>query len=152
MIISTKGRYGLRAMFVLALQQHEGPVSIKYIAEDQAISETYLEQLFSKLRKSGLVRSVRGAQGGYQLEKPPKDISVGDILKALEGPLAPSDCVVGDGAGICQNSEMCSTRSIWKRIYEGVNAVVDGISLQDMLDDFFSSEHSKTPVDPKRCK
>lgn len=99
-----------------------------------------------------MVKSVRGAQGGYQLEKPPKEISIGEILKALEGPLAPSDCVVEEGASACKNSEMCSTRYIWKRIYEGVNAVVDGISLQDMLDDFYSSQNGKMPADPTQCR
>jgi len=87
LIISTKGRYGVRAMFELALQSDGAPVSIKSIAERQSISETYLEQLFQKLRQAGLLTSLRGAQGGYLLAKPPGEISVGDILKALEGPL-----------------------------------------------------------------
>lgn len=133
MIISTKGRYGLRAVFTLAMHGPKEPLSIKYIADSQNISELYLEQLFSRLKSAGLIKSIRGAQGGYLLGKEPKDITVGMIVRALEGPLAPSDCVVEDGA--CENEELCVTRVVWQKIYEGLNNVVDSISLQDMLNE-----------------
>lgn len=146
MIISTKGRYGVRAMFVLAQNYENGPMSIKNIAADQQISEMYLEQIFSKLRRGELILSLRGAQGGYVLAREPKDISVGDILHALEGPLAPADCVVEND---CINAGKCGTRAIWKRIYDGINDVVDSISLQDMLNDY-NSEFFIT--DKENCK
>ncbi len=145
MIISTKGRYGLRAVFVLAQKQAEGPLSIKYISEDQSISETYLEQLFSTLRKAGIVKSVRGAGGGYILAEKPCDITVGRILEALEGPLAPAECVKGS----CAGADDCSTHAIWMRIYDGISNVVNSISLQDMLDD---CEEKSSSLNHSRCK
>ena len=92
MKLSTKGRYGLRALIDLAQNSTEEPVSITSIAERQEISERYLEQLMSKLKKSGIVKSIRGAAGGYILARPMEEISVGDILRALEGSLDPVDC------------------------------------------------------------
>ena len=93
MKLSTKGRYGVKAMFELALNHGLDPLSIKTIAERQNISEYYLEQLFSGLRKAGLVKSIRGAQGGYILARDPKDISASDILNVLEGPIEISECI-----------------------------------------------------------
>ncbi len=136
MIISTKGRYGVRAMFVLAKRYNEEELtSIKYIANEQEISEQYLEQLFSKLKTANLIESVRGQKGGYRLSAPPTDISVGQILRALEGPLAPTECVV-DETGGCAKSESCTTHNMWKTVYDGINRVVDEMSLADMLNDF----------------
>ena len=145
MIISTKGRYGVRAVFVLAQRYENGPQSIKSIAADQAISETYLEQLFAVLRKRGIISSVRGANGGYMLSRPPKEISVGSVLEALEGPLTPADCVTGS----CESSKDCSAHAIWMRIYEGINGVVNSISFQDMLDDYNEKDGA---LDHTRCK
>ena len=149
MIISTKGRYGVRAMFVLAKQYHlKEPTSIKYIATEQAISEQYLEQLFSKLKKAELIHSIRGQKGGYTLTKSPDSISVGDIVRALEGPLAPSECVV-DNYDYCENIECCTTRSMWKKIYDGFNQVVDSVSLGDMLEEY--KVNSKENKQDGRC-
>ena len=145
MIISTKGRYGVRAMFVLAQKYEEGPQSIKSIAQSQHISETYLEQLFATLRKCGLITSTRGAGGGYILSRAPKNISVGSILEALEGPLSPADCVTGT----CKSAQDCSTHSMWMRIYDGISNVVNSVSLQDMLDDCNEKANS---LDLSRCK
>ncbi len=133
MIISTKGRYGLRAMFELAKAWEQGRLSIRQIAAQQELSEQYLEQIFPLLKSAGLVTSTRGAGGGYQLAKEPKAISVGSVLTALEGELAPADCVRSDND--CENAHQCTTHAIWQRIYDGISAVVEGISLQDMLDD-----------------
>ncbi len=133
MIISTKGRYGLRAMFELAKAWEQGHLSIRQIAAQQALSEQYLEQIFPLLKSAGLVKSTRGAGGGYVLAREPKDISVGSVLTALEGKLAPADCVCGDAD--CENAHACTAHAIWRRIYDGISDVVEGISLQDMLDD-----------------
>ena len=136
MIISTKGRYGVRAMFVLAKRYDESELtSIKYIANEQGISEQYLEQLFSKLKTAGLIESVRGQKGGYRLANKPSDISVGQILRALEGPLAPSECVVDENE-VCDKSDSCTTHNMWKTIYDGINRVVDKMSLADMVKDY----------------
>lgn len=134
MKLSTKGRYGLKAMFDLALHDGKGPVSLAAIAERQSISIHYLEQLVSPLRKAGLLKSVRGAQGGYLLAKAPSEISIKEILELLEGPLAPASCVV-EGEEACDNSDFCVSHMIYDRIYESINQVVANISLQDMLDE-----------------
>lgn len=134
MKLSTKGRYGLKAMFELSLNQNEGPVSLKVIAKKQNISDQYLEQLFSALKKAGLVKSVRGAQGGYLLNREPKDITVGDILTVLEGPVSLSDCLLDDE--ICENSNICVTKVVWEKIKKGIEDVIESITLQDMINDF----------------
>jgi Rrf2 family protein len=134
MKLSTKGRYGLKAMFELSLNQESGPIPLKYIAKKQSISDQYLEQIFSSLKKSGLVKSVRGAQGGYLLAKEPKDITVGDILTVLEGPVSVSDCVLDED--ICENSGVCVTKVVWEKIKKGIEEVIDSITLQDMINDY----------------
>ncbi|WP_296645010.1 RrF2 family transcriptional regulator [Romboutsia sp. 13368] len=133
MKLSTKGRYGLKAMFQLALYKSEGPIPLKNIANKQNISEQYLEQIFSSLKKSGLVKSVRGAQGGYLLAKEPKDITVGDILIVLEGPVSLSSCLLDED--ICENSGKCVTKVVWEKIKKGIDEVINSITLQDMIDD-----------------
>jgi len=133
MIISTKGRYGLRAMFTLAVYGQKEPLSIKFIAENQSISELYLEQLFSRLKNAKLIKSIRGAGGGYLLGAEPKDITIGMIIRALEGQLTPSECVMEEST--CENAESCITRVVWQKIYDGLNNVVDSITLQDMLNE-----------------
>jgi len=138
MKLSTKGRYGLKAMYDLALHNGEGPISLTAIAERQRISIHYLEQLVSPLRKAGLLKSVRGAQGGYLLAKQPNEISVREILELLEGPLAPASCVV-EGEESCDHSDFCVSKMIYDRIYESINQVVENISLQDMLDEQYKN-------------
>ena len=131
MKLSTQGQYGVRAMYDLAQLYGGAPQSVKCIAERQGIPEAYLEQLIAPLRKAGLVLSIRGAQGGYILAKEPAAISVGAILRALEGPLAATECVVSE----CERANGCAMHALWLRIHRGVNEVMDSISLQDMLED-----------------
>lgn len=138
MKLSTKGRYGVKAMFDLAVHYGEGPIALKNIAERQRISDHYLEQLISNLRKAGLVRSVRGAQGGYTLSRKPDMITVGDIIRVLEGELSPADCVSVDDPTECTRSGYCVTQLIWKKLRDSINQVVDSISLQDMVDDYIN--------------
>lgn len=149
MIISTKGRYGLRAMFELAKAWGKGPLSIRQIAAQQALSEQYLEQIFPLLKSEGLVTSTRGALGGYVLTKEPRSISVGSVLTALEGELSPADCVCGETD--CENAHSCTAHAIWQRIYDGINAVVEGISLQDMLDDDKTLAETNPQANRIRC-
>nr|WP_314277908.1 Rrf2 family transcriptional regulator [uncultured Peptostreptococcus sp.] len=138
MKLSTKGKYGLKAMFELAVSaDKEEPVSLKYIASRQEISDQYLEQIFSVLKKAGLVKSVRGAQGGYLLSKPATNITVADILKVLEGDMAFTDCLLNEDA--CKNFDSCSTRYVWARIRQAIEEVTISISLQDMVDDYNSN-------------
>ena len=138
MKLSTKGRYGLRAMIDLTIHGQEQLVSIKSISERQGISENYLERLIALLKKAGLVASTRGAQGGYSLKLPAEDISVGDILRALEGDLNPVDCTLTNDELECSAENFCVTKFVWKRISDSINEVVDGITLQDMVDEQLS--------------
>ena len=112
MKLSTKGRYGLRALIDLASHAGEGAVSIQSIAQRQKISESYLEQLARILKKEGILVSVRGARGGYQLGRPADQISVGDILRALEGNLDAVTCPANEGSGGCQEADSCVTRFV----------------------------------------
>jgi Rrf2 family cysteine metabolism transcriptional repressor len=130
--LSTRGEYGLRAMFDLAMRQGEGPIPLKDIAERQAISGHYLEQLIAGLRKAGLVKSVRGAQGGYMLGRSPEEITVGDIVRVLEGPIGPTECVSEDDAAYCDRSETCIARRVWARVRDSIVEVMDSITLKDM--------------------
>lgn len=136
MKLSTKGRYGLRALIDLA--QYSGgdtPVSITSISDRQAISERYLEQLMAKLKKAGLVRSVRGAGGGYILAKDIHGISVGDVLRALEGNLDPVECAGLEPDGECKAADSCVTKYVWKRINESINRTVDEIRLDQLVEE-----------------
>lgn len=133
MKISTKGRYALRLMLDLALNSNGEQITIKSIATRQEISDKYLEQIISLLNRAGYVKSVRGAQGGYKLAKDPSEYTVGMILRLTEGCLAPVDCLE-EGMGDCSRSSDCVTREVWEEIYEAVNAVVDHITLQDLVD------------------
>lgn len=140
MKLSTKGRYGVKAMFEVALHYGGEPVSIKTIAERQGISEYYLEQLFSPLRKAGYIKSIRGAQGGYILSKSPGEITVGEILNVLEGPIEISECI--DDEMSCFKTDYCATRLLWIKIRDSVNQVINSITLQDMIDDYKEMKNS----------
>ena len=133
MRISTKGRYGLRAMVDMAIHASEGPLPLRVIAERQGISDSYLEQVFTSLRKNGLVNASRGAQGGYELSRPASEISVGDILRALEGPLAPVHCVEKNSKP-CDNEKNCITYSFWAELRDKIDNLVDNTSLQNLAD------------------
>lgn len=133
MKLSTKGRYGVRAMLDLAINYCDEPVSIKSISERQNISEYYLEQLFSPLRKAGLIKSIRGAQGGYMLTRPPGEITISDIIDVLEGPIEISQCVEEDS---CSNADNCATRLLWIRIKESMESVLKTTTLKDIVNDY----------------
>lgn len=137
MKLSTKGRYGLQAMVDIGVYAKEKHISLKSIAERLDVSENYLEQLIALLKRNNLVTSVRGAQGGYNLARCAKDITIGEILRTLEGSLAPTDCTC-EGGKHCERNTRCVTRPVWEKIRDGINDVVDGISLQELIDDYES--------------
>jgi len=130
MRVSTKGRYGLRAMVDLAEHEEGKAIPIRKISERQNISEQYLEQLFATLRKAGLVKSVRGAHGGYMLNHEPEDITVADILITLEGPIAPVDCVVEDD--FCNYIDKCVIHGLWEELAEAINGVIENMTLAEL--------------------
>ncbi|SDF10764.1 RrF2 family transcriptional regulator [Sporolituus thermophilus] len=131
MKLSTKGRYGVAAMYDLALHYGQGPISLKNVAKRQGISEHYLEQLMGILRKAGYVKSIRGAQGGYTLTKDPAEITVGDIIRIMEGPIAPVDCLLTDN-NTCKRADICVTRGVWAKVRDSISQVLDSISLADL--------------------
>ncbi|MGM0414987.1 MAG: RrF2 family transcriptional regulator [Bacillota bacterium] len=129
MKISTRGRYGLRAMIDLAINEEGEAIPLRVIAERENISEQYLEQLFANLRKSGLVKSVRGAHGGYLLNRKPENITAGDVFRVLEGPVSPVDCV--QEGYECEQSEKCVTHDLWSILSDQIEEVLDSHTLED---------------------
>ncbi len=132
MRVSTRGRYGLRAIVDLAINQDSGPTPLRVVSERTKISEQYLEQLFTNLRKSKIVKSVRGAHGGYLLNNPPEDIAVKDVIEALEGPLAPSDCVLNRVC--CDINSDCVTHNLWVDVKEKIDNYLNSISIADLIE------------------
>lgn len=136
MMLSTKGKYGLRAFIDLAVWGEKEPVSLTSIAERQDISVSYLEQLMAKLKRAGLVNSIRGVNGGYVIAKSAEEISVGDVLRALEGDLTPVECV-GIGSNSegtrCNGSSHCVSKIVWKRINDSINDTVDNIYIGELV-------------------
>lgn len=138
MKLSTKGRYGVSAVYDLALHYGEGPIAVRTIAGRQGISEHYLEQLMGPLRTAGFVKSIRGAQGGYTLGRAPVDISVGEVIRVMEGEFAPVECLRSDWdeTNKCDTGNCpCITRGVWEKVRDSLTQVLDSISLQDLCDE-----------------
>ena len=134
MHISTKGRYGLRAILDIARHGQGKPVTLSAIALRQQISEGYLEQLMAPMKKAGLVQSSRGAQGGYTLAREPGEIVAGDIFRALEGPLALAHCISEADEESCHMQESCGSRFIWEEIQQAISRVLASYTLADLLE------------------
>lgn len=133
MRISTKGRYAVRLMLDLATNYSGEPIRLKDVAKRQDVSDKYLEQIISTLNKAGYVRSVRGPMGGYSLQRPPEEYTIGMILRLTEGSLAPVECVE-ETLSDCNRAESCVTRILWKKLNDAINDVVDHITLEDLLE------------------
>ena len=132
MIVSTKGRYALRVMVYLALKGEEDFIPLKDIAEEESISQKYLESIMSVLSKAGFVDAVHGKGGGYRLNRSPEDYTVGGILKLTEGSLATVSCTT-QGPAACSRSTCCHTLPMWERLDQMVDAFFEGITLADLL-------------------
>ena len=133
MKFSTKGRYALRMIVDLAMHQANGYVSLKDIAERQGISKKYLEQIVPMLNKSGLLKTVRGYQGGYALTRRPDQYTVGDILRITEGSLAPVSCLESS-PNECPKAGECMTLFVWEGLYKSISDYLDSITVQDIID------------------
>lgn len=133
--ISTRGRYALRAIVDLALCHDESPVLRQTIAENQGISADYVAQLFRSLGKAGLVEGVKGPGGGYRIARDPTTISAGDIVRAVEGPIALAHCVLPDDTSSCKRQSRCVTHRLWKRLSTTLATHLDKVSLQDLCDE-----------------
>jgi len=130
MKLSTKGRYGTRAMLDLALHYGDGPILLKDVARRQEVSERYLEHVVTPLKVAGLLTSVRGAGGGFTLAKPPSQIRLSEIIQAVEGSITPVDCV--DDPKICPRAGFCAARDIWTEMKKAMSGVLESTTLEDL--------------------
>lgn len=144
MKLSTRGRYGLRAMIDMAMSDDELPIATRAIAEREGLSERYLEQLMVPLKRAGLIKSVRGSQGGYVLAKNPEDVTAGDIVRILEGPIAPVECVSEINPEICSRSDYCVTRTLWSKVRDSIAQVLDSYTLADLARESKKKPRSQT--------
>lgn len=140
MKISTRGRYALRMMIEFGMNPGQC-TKISQVAARQGISDKYLEQIVALLHRAGYVRSIRGAQGGYMLTRPPEEYTVGMILRQAEGSLSPVSCL-DDEVNQCEQAGQCSTLSLWQQIKDAVDQVVDNMTLADLIE-----EQKKRPDD-----
>jgi Rrf2 family transcriptional regulator, cysteine metabolism repressor len=132
MRLSTKGRYGVRALVDIALNGDGAPVLLKDIAKRQDISAQYLEHLVAPLIRAGILRSIRGAKGGIALAKPPEEIGLSRVIEILEGSVAPVECV--DNPALCARSDECVTRDVWGEIKVAIMGVLESLTLKDLMD------------------
>lgn len=131
--VTSKGRYGVKAVYELARHYGEGPLTVGMIAQAQWIPEQYLEQLMPLLKRAGIVRGMRGAQGGYVLAVPPHDISVRDVVRAVEGPILVADCA-GDARPECEASDRCIGPDVWTRVQEAVEETMAQMTFAALLE------------------
>ncbi len=134
MKLSTKGRYAVMALADLASRRSDRPVPLAAIAASQNISQEYLEQLFARLRRAGLVESVRGPGGGYRLARKPDEIFIIDIIQAADEPLQVTRCADGDGVVGCQNGEACITHELWSALSRQICSFLSHITLGDVIE------------------
>ena len=144
MRLSTKGRYGVRAMLDLTLNFSKEPVLLRDIATRLEVSEKYLEHSMSSLRNAGLVRSIRGARGGYILAKPPSEIKLSEIMEVLEGSMAPVECV--DDTEVCHRANICVTRDIWVKMKEAIDNILESTTLEDLAERYKEKESSNAII------
>ncbi len=134
MRLSSRAEYGMRVMVELAAAHGCGPLSLAQIARSEGLSLSYLEQLIGTLRRSGLVGSVRGARGGYTLARPPDAIRVGDVVRSLEGPIEPVNCLAeGERASICKRQASCAARAMWECLRDSITETLDSVTLADLI-------------------
>ena len=129
MKLSTKGRYGARAALELAVRYGSGPVMVRQIAKSQNISVRYLEHILNALRAASIVKSTRGARGGYELARKPEQITLGDIIRSLEGPLDIVSCTEDHG---CERLTECIMVDIWREVKIAIENIIDSVTLADM--------------------
>lgn len=143
MKISTKGRYAVRVMLELSLHDEEAYVPLDEIAANQGISKKYLESIVKNLVKADLVSGLRGKGGGYRLSRKPRSYTVGSILKAAEGSLAPVACLE-DGAECCPREKGCATLSLWQGLYQRIEEYVEGVTLEDLKNEVLAEQQEAT--------
>ena len=141
MKLSTRARYGTRALLEMAIHWDEGPILMRDVAQRQDVSLSYLEQLIGPLVASGIVRSTRGAKGGVELARPPQEVKLSEIINILEGSLAPADCL--KDPSVCDRSQSCVTRDIWDEMGQAMNSVLEAKTLQDLVEQHSAKARTK---------
>ncbi len=144
MKMSTKGRYGLRLMVSLAMHYGDGPVRVDTVAAEQGISANYIHVLMGGLKAAGLVRAIRGPNGGYELTRKPAEITALDVVTVLEGDTMPVECVVQPG--LCPRAATCPTREVWCQVTASVNGILQGLTLEAL-----AANHCGEPGTPDYC-
>lgn len=139
MKISTKGRYALRVMLDLAIHNTGEYIPLKDVSQRQGITVKYLEQIIPQLKKGGYLKSTRGNSGGYRLAREPREYVIGDILRIMEGSLAPVSCLE-DEANLCEMSNACLTLDFWKGLDKAISDYVNSVTLQDLLDQYHDTQ------------
>ena len=153
MMFSTKAEYGVRVMAHLARQDDDGPISLASIADAEGLPLAYLEHLAQRLRKAELVRSTRGAHGGYTLGRPAEDITMAEIVRALEGEIAPIECISADADGVLvcsrehhENHEPCPTKFLWTRVQGSIVRTLNEMTLDDLVQPLTPKKKAKATV------
>ena len=141
MKLSTRARYGMRALLDLALHRGEGLVLLRDIARRQQIPLAYLEHLIAPLISGGIVRSTRGSKGGLSLAKPPEEIVLSDVIRFLEGSIAPAECI--GNPEMCDRSGLCAVRDVWGELQKAMDGVLESITLQDLVERHKSKEQAE---------
>ena len=141
MKLSTRVLYGTRALLDLTLQDSKEPVQLKEIAARQNISLHYLEHLITPLIAAGILKSTRGARGGVQLNKHPREVKLSEVTNLLEGSISPTECVTNPGS--CPRSDVCATRDVWSKLKLAMDDVLESMTLQDLAEQQKDKEHSK---------
>jgi len=139
--LSTRGRYGVRATLDLAIHYGKGPISLKVIAERQEVSSKYLEQLLVSLKRAGILKSTRGAYGGYELAREPSEIRLSEVIETLEGPIAPVECVIAPKD--CDRVSICAAHDVWKKMKNAIDNVLESVTLQDLVEQQKQKEKSE---------
>ena len=134
MRFSAKAEYGVKAILELAVQSGQRPVQIRNIAKKQGLPVKFLEQAMNALKKAGLVESIRGAQGGYLLNRSPKEISLGDVLKAIDGPMNETRCISDSSQTRCEEAGNCVVQDVWTEVKHSFIDLLNSITLQDMCE------------------
>ena len=143
MKLSTRGKYGVRALFEIARNFGKGPLAIKEIAERQKISLSYLEQILHRLGKAGIIESVRGPHGGYELARKPADLTIGDVIRVLEGPIALSHCLEPGEGGNCYQADDCVARMVWSRVGAKIEEALDSITFEQLLKQYHGKDRDQ---------
>jgi Rrf2 family transcriptional regulator, cysteine metabolism repressor len=145
MRLSTKGEYASRAMLELALRFADGPQHIRDISSAQDIPDRFLEQILLQLKRAGYLRSRKGPQGGYRLSRPPAEISVAEVIRVMDGPLAPIDCVSVTAHEVCPKEDGCVLKGLWKETRDAIAAILERTTLADLVDRSRTARRAAAP-------